>query len=396
MDDWITKFMSVTEGGFSPRRFRLWTAIGIIAGVLERRVFTVTKGGDTYTNLFTTLAGSSGSGKSQSLEYARDLWVNTQGLRLAPDDVTTASFYDALAACTKNSMNGTGMSINTPMTVLSRELGNFLPKYDMGFLSNLSDLYDNPPKFDSARRTSISVDIDKPTVNMLIAATPSYLGDILPEAAWGQGFTSRFIFIYDFLELDSNQDIFVPKGNVKVAELRDPLNLMFDLHGEVTWSEPARKEMNAWVNAGQPPVPEHGRLKEYCTRRRIHVLKLAMISAISHTLELYVTLEDFERALDWLLDAETAMPNVFRAMHQKSDMQLVEDLWFHVYTIYSAISRDARKPVPAQELWKFLGERTTSERIPRIIELAEKSGALIKDKYDDAYLPKPLNNRTEV
>jgi len=121
-----------------------------------------------------------------------------------------------------------------------------------------------------------------------------------------------------------------------------------------------------------------------------------MISAISHTLELYVTLEDFERALDWLLDAETAMPNVFRAMHQKSDMQLVEDLWFHVYTIYSAISRDARKPVPAQELWKFLGERTTSERIPRIIELAEKSGALIKDKYDDAYLPKPLNNRTEV
>src|SRR5580704_1195874 len=128
--------MTITEGALSPRRFRLWTAISVIAGVLERRVYTVTDGGHTYPNLYTTLAGQSGNGKTQALEFARELWVNTAGLKLAPDDVTNASFYDALAACEKTSMNGIGISINTPMSILAGEMGNLLPKYDLGFLSN--------------------------------------------------------------------------------------------------------------------------------------------------------------------------------------------------------------------------------------------------------------------
>ena len=315
---------------------------------------------------------------------------------MAPDDVTTASFYDALAACVRSSMNGTGMTIFTAMTVFAPELGNFLPKYDTGFLANLSHIYDNPAHFSSERRTSTSVHIDKPTVNILGAVTPDYLGDLLPDIAWGQGFTSRMIFIYDFLDMGTDVDIFAPLPDSDTAALKRRLTEFFALNGEFIWSEPARKEINAWANAKMPPVPTHSRLKQYNTRRMIHVLKLSMISAVSRSAELYVTLNDFERALEWLLDAETVMPDVFRAMGQKSDGQLIEDLHFHIYSIHASSARDGRKPIPGSTVWNFLRDRIESHRIKGIIELAVNTGALVKDKYDDAYTPRPLDEHVKL
>lgn len=396
MADWIETFLYVTEGIPSPRRFRLWAAISTIAGALERRVYTLTRGGHTHPNLFVSLAGQSGHGKTQSIMLARNLWAGVAELKMAPDDVTNASFYDALAGCVRSTMNGAGMTIFSAMSVCARELGNFMPKYDTGFMSNLSDIYDNPPHFSSARRTSVSVNIDKPTVNILAAVTPDYLGDLLPEVAWGQGFTSRMIFIYDHLDADTDIDVFKQAVNVGTTSLRPELNEFFELSGEFIWAENARVELNAWVNAGAPPKPTHGRLKQYNTRRTIHVLKLSMISAVSAGRDLYVTLEDFERALEWLLDAETVMPDVFRAMGQKSDNQLIEDLQYHIYTVYSGMLRDGRKPIPVAEVWKFLGPRIESHRIDSIIKLAVQSGRLVKDKYDDAYTPGPLDGAVEL
>ena len=82
-EDWIDTFMASTEGTYSPRRFRLWSAISTIAGALERRVYTKGKL-TTYPNLFVALAGGSGNGKTVGAMHARDFWAGLPNSRWPP------------------------------------------------------------------------------------------------------------------------------------------------------------------------------------------------------------------------------------------------------------------------------------------------------------------------
>ena len=84
-------------------------------------------------------------------------------------------------------------------------------------------------------------------------------------------------------------------------------------------------------------------------------MKLAMISSVSAGNFPHVTLRYFIRGRQWLLDAEKSMPDVFRSMTAKNDMQLIQDTHYHLYVRYSKIGRDSRKSLTEQTLiniWK--------------------------------------------
>lgn len=395
MTDWIETFLEETNGIRSPGSFRLWTAIATVAGVLERRVWTHTDNGLLYPNLYTILAGSPASGKSLCVNTARNLWANIPELRIGPDNPTKASFMDALEESQRTIVNGTGATIVSPLAIACREFGVLIPKHDAAFLGDLTDIYDNPPIYSAPRRTSKSVIIQKPCINILAAATPDFLYDLLPESAWGQGFTSRLLFIYG-AHIDKERDIFNKRKELHFGSLLAKLVEIFnELQGEFEWSPDAQREMNLWYNSGRKPVPNYGRLVHYLGRRDTHCLKLTMISSVSAEHGLLITKSDFERALHWLLEAEKTMPDVFRAMVQKSDKQLLDDLHWHAYTKYASIARDKRKPITEGEMFVFLEDRATSDKIPRLIESAVKSGRFRRGKYPDEYVPQPLTGVIE-
>ena len=172
MPDWVDSFMDETRGMALPEPFRLWTALTIISGALERRVYTWTKRGHLYPNLFTILAGTPGSGKTLMVNTARNFWCSVPDLHLGPDDPTKASFLDCLETAVRTSTNGSGTTLFTALSVACREFGVLLPKYNAGFMNVLSDIYDNPLQYSSPRRTTKSVVIDRPNVNILAAVTP--------------------------------------------------------------------------------------------------------------------------------------------------------------------------------------------------------------------------------
>lgn len=390
--DWIETFLIETEGIRSPESFRLWTAIATLAGVLERRTWTHTDSGLLYPNLYTILSGAPSSGKSLCVNTARNLWATVAGLHLGPDNPTKASFLDCLEAATRVATNGSGNSIYCALSVACREFGVLIPKHDPAFLEDLTDLYDNPIMYTAPRRSTKSLVINKPTVNILAAVTPDFLHDLLPETAWGQGFTSRLLFIYGTKDRDMTRDIFKKRRDLNTALLSAKLTEYFEeLHGEFEWHPETMAAVNEWFQAGLPPVPNYGRLQHYLGRREVHTLKLCMISCVSAEHGMCVTRSDFERAKRWLLGAEALMPDVFRAMAQKSDTQLIHDLHFHVYSLYSRVARDKRKPIAEAVIWEFLKDRAPSERIPRIIDTAEKSGWLLRGTYPGEYVPRPLS-----
>jgi len=395
--DWIDQFLRATATIPSPEHFRLWAAITTLSAVLERRIFTLTRATrPAYPNLYVTLAGESGSGKTEAINVCRDLWAGLQDFHISPDNLTNAAFYDAMFESLRTfHANGHGASIYSALTVCSPELGVLIPKYDLEFLSDLSHIYDNQPDFKSKRRDKLrSVVVEKPTVNILAGVTPKALSEIMPEVAWGQGFASRMIFIFGKQEEEGYVDVFQRQNPLNLQPLRPRLESIWALSGEVEWSPDAIDAMLNWYNGERKETaPLHHRLHEYNTRRNIHLFKLTMISAVAAGRDLCVALPDFERARKWLYDAEAVMPDVFRAMGAKSDQQILRELNYVLWTRYvgSATNGSARKSIGEEEIWHFLSERVESFRIKPLVEAAVKIGILKNGGMPGTYIPRQLD-----
>lgn len=382
--------MERTNSLRSPRSFRLWAGISTIAAVLERRCYTVTDQDPLCPNLYTVLCGSPASGKSIAVNESRKLLAGIKGLYIGPDNPTDAAFKDSLNDASKISMNGSGLALFSAMVVLCREFHVLIPKYNDSFLADLADLYDNPPIYSSPRRSSTSLRIENPCVNILAASTPAALGSF-PESAWGEGFTSRVTFIYG-TSPTFKRDILKKRSSIDMAKLAKQLEEFFnELHGEFTWEEDANDAINHWYNVENlAPVPTYSRLANYNGRREVHATKLSMISAVSAGNGLCVTLNDFRRAQQWLFEAEKTMPDVFRAIMQKSDTQLLQDAHYAMLMEFGKLSIADRKAIDETFLWKFFEERAAHEKISGLIQTMEKTGRMRAGFLKGEWLPNPL------
>jgi hypothetical protein len=250
-------------------------------------------------------------------------------------------------------------------------------------------MYSSPPVYKEERRTSGVIEVVKPHLVFLSGTQPDYLNTFMPDEAWGMGFTSRLIMIY--ADSCPPVDLFSMRES-RSSELVVAMRKIFELKGEFAWSKNAIDELNAWNRAGCPPQPSHSKLLNYNTRRALHVIKLSMVSAVSRSYELKVLVEDVERARDWLLDAERVMPDIFRAMGQRSDQQVLADLHLYLYRMWSSVAIEKRKPLTTKNIYEFLHSRVTSEKIPRLLEVAEKLGYMVRGRYPDEWTPSAIRN----
>lgn len=394
--------MHLTEGIRTPPIFRLWAGISTIAGVLQRRVFTYTEASSDplCPNLYIILAGPPATGKSIIINETRKMWSTVKGLHIASDNFSKASFVAELQNATRSYINGSeDMSMFCSLAAAIDEFGVFIPRYDLEFLSVLTRIYDNPADHKEPRITREDRVVIRPNLNIIAGVAPDFMAEIFPEVAWNQGFTSRFLFIYSEPIQFTNKTYFNKRQEHNMLELTTKLSKFFDLGGEFELSQETQEAHISWLDAGKPDAPEHGRLRHYASRRDTQILKLAMISSVSSGKNLYIDIEDYERAREWLFEAELVMPDVFRAMKQKSDAQLIQDLWYYLNQKYSRLAYDQRVPIDDKELWEFLKERTTSPSIPKVIETAERSGVIRRapgSGITPKWIPRPQNEHSRI
>jgi len=387
--DWIELFLEATESIPSPEIFRLWSGITAVAGALERRVWLESAQGKLYPNLYVMLVSNPGVGKTQAISRVDALWRLTRDLKVAPHDVTKAAFIDSIKKAKRIIIRSeTSMVEYHTLLVAADELGVFLPAYDLDFLSSLNRIYDNPDVHQQNRRGfgDEQIDIANPQLTLLGGVQPAYLAQLLPEAAWGQGFMSRMIMIHSSVPIKTK--LFTiglfQKAEAKNAKLLLGLKVMLKLFGKMTVDPEAEEAIENWYATGCAPVPEHSRLEHYVSRRIIHILKLSTISAVSagHNT---ITVEDFARAREWLLHAESVMPDIFREMVGRSDGQVIQELHFFAWQLWI---RD-KKPIHQSRLIHFLQNRVPSEKAMRVLEIAEKASILERLAGEDTYRPRP-------
>lgn len=390
----VDGFLEYTEGRGSPALYRKWTAIFLVAAAMERKAWITTVKGVLYPNQFIILVGPAGVGKSLCTRLAHDLLDDIRSLdnplHLAPSSVTKASLIDKLNEAERRIVrpmeNPSVIAFNS-LQIIPNEFGVFLPAWEAEFMNTLTDLWDCGRYAESRRTGNTKIEIPNAQLNLLSATTPAQLMNLLPEGAWEQGFMSRVLMVYSgetaftdlFAELDLNNELY----KKLVEDLKD----IYKVFGEIRVDMETQEALNAWGRAGGPPIPEHPKLVTYRQRRIAHLLKLCMVSAVACDSERIITLENFTEALDWLVELEHAMPDVFKSLKIGGDARAIEECYHYVYQKFHQLGK---KPVPEHMLIAFLQERVPAHSVDRIIDVMERARLLEKQFAGNGqgYVPK--------
>ncbi len=375
---WISAFIE-SQGNTTPQLFRKWSAIACLAGALERRVW-VRFGGFTalFPNLYVLLVGKAGIGKGVAMDRVEDIWRGVKDFHVAPSSVSRASLMDALDLAKRHIIRLSDIppydDFNS-LLVLIRELGVFLPVYETGFMAMLTDIYDGKPYQEMKRTGNLKIRIDKPQFNLLMSCTPSYLSTNFPEAAWEQGFASRTVMVYSEEHI-LNEKLFDNSANPAADALSESLlddvnDSIKHLYGEFYWEPNAEKAFMHWYLGGQEyegiPRPSHPKLVSYLSRRWTQVAKLCMVSSVSRGNTLRITHEDFVQAIQWLIEAEFYMEDIFKMMVVGGDASVIEEASRFVFKRFMA---NQGQQVPDSALFAFITARgVPAYNVPKIVDM---------------------------
>jgi hypothetical protein len=374
LSSWIAGFMELTEGIQSPEAFRRWAAITAIAGAVERKVWILSQREIFFPNLYTFLVGPPGSGKTRAQDACSNIWDTLKGSHhVAPVKISKSSLVDVLF---KSTRVVNGETFNSLLISIG-ELGALLPGYDPDFMNALTYIYDNKKydeQFRNVHHGELLV-IEKPQINLLACCTPSFLSELMPSGAWEQGFMSRVIVIYSEHDekrpLDLLADDEIKETPLAVALAHD-LRAIGEHYHRLKFTRDAADLIENWHMKKEDDGPDHPRLTNYRRRRTVNVLKLCMIAAMDHSNATEISVVDAQSAINWLIEAEQFMGDIFKAMKSGGDAQIIEEAW-HMMREYNTRQK---APLPSQHLFRWLAERAPVHAIERMIETMTKSGKM--------------------
>jgi len=336
--------------------------------VVTQRVWVKTSS-NLHPNIYLFVIGHPGTGKSRTIAVGRKLVQGLSEFHLAPISMTFASLVDSLTkAKTVIAVPGQEPVTFNSIYVCADELGAFMHKYDNEMVDGLAAFYDPAPYRQTRRGNDLDIKIDSPQLNILAGSTPQNLIGFLPEKAFGQGFMSRCIMVFSDERIIG--DDFAPRESPKTKDLRHDLAAIANLWGQFHVTPEYRDAVNNWRQLGEPPVPNHPKLIHYITRRKTHLYKLSMVSSIDRGNALSLTVDDFNRALGWLIEAEATMPDIFKAGSTNVDSQAMDEI-LHLITI-----TEKDYGVSEQKIIRFARERVPLHSIGRVIDIMERSGQI--------------------
>lgn len=373
LTSWIESFIEHTVNLESAEIYRKWSAISMIAAALEQRVWVDT-GSALYPNIYTFLVGHPGIGKSRAITAAANV------VREALPDVHWGGTSMTRAALSDYMKEAKRFIANIPyapieynsLVIVADELSAFMHEYDSGLVAALVEFYDVNPYSEGRRMNNLRIEINRPQLNILSGSTPSNLIHTLKDYVWDQGLMSRVIMVY----ADDRPfiDVFNTPKPPKPKDLIHDLKLIWTLEGQFDYSDRFAKAMNDWKILKMLPEPSHPKLRHYNTRRFAHLLKLAMIACVDRTDTLKLDVEDFNKAMGWLLEAETRMPAIFQTGAIAPDSRVMDEIVYFV--------KQHRNGVSEHLVSQFASQRASAQTVRSILALMESS-QLIKAVHID-------------
>jgi hypothetical protein len=107
---------------------------------------------------------------------------------------------------------------------------------------------------------------------------------------------------------------------------------------------------------------------------------------MSESNELVITIDHVQKAFDWITEAETYMPDIFKSMTSGGDSNVMHETWYFVYQLWMK----ENQPIAEHRIYNFLQDRVPAHNVERIVDVMVKAKVLEKKLGSDgtAYQPK--------
>jgi len=382
LDDWIASFMEYTENSEPPRLFRKWTAISCLAAALQRKVRIEWGTALTfYPNLYIVLVGPSATGKGTAMNPGLNILNEVPAIRLSAQATSLQALIRHLKDTNLSDIDtATGdQQFHSSLTVFSKEFTVFLGYHNRELMAALCDWYDCDRKWAYETISRKREEIIGVWFNLMAGTTPDLIRSCLPIESIGGGLTSRIIFIYEEkhgklvtipTETEYEKQLFV--------SLAHDLERISLISGKFTWTTGFIDMWNEWCQKASinPPFID-SKFDGYNGRRRVHLMKLAMIHSISRGRnDLFLDEQNLTEAINTLEEAENKMGMVFKGVG-KSDLAEI----LHKANLLLQTSKTNIMSVPEfmrhfeNDLDKFTLDRVISTlEISDIIKIIHKPG----------------------
>lgn len=330
--DFLSAYLKYSEKSEPPMNYHIWTCLSIIAASLQRKVYLRWGFKTLYPNIYIVLIGPSGCRKGTAMNIGKDLLQEINGILMASESTTR----EALIRDMKDGVNtftdtSDGLlKWHSSVTVFSEELSVFLGQQNIKFLADLTDWFDASDTWTYRTKGSGTDKLVGVCVNILGATAPDWLRSILPQEAFGGGFTSRVIFVVEDQKKQIIPDPRIPEEIQRMRpDLVHDLEMINSMTGEMVFLDSTMEIYSEWyTRQSKAPAIKDPHFAGYCERRAIHVLKLSMVLSASRSNSRVIEPQDFKRALALLESVEPRMPRAFlglgRAKYSEMTAQIFE------------------------------------------------------------------------
>lgn len=323
LENWLKAYAEYTIDQESPESFHLWTGLSVLASAVRRNVWLNQGVYILYPNMYVILVGPPGRvAKSTTIRMGRRILYKVEGINFGPDSLSREELIRQMA-------QAGGQNQDSALTIHSSELSSLIEVSGIKMIQFLTDIYDcewNPKGWRYSTKGSGKDTIHNPVLNILAGTTPSWIAEGMPAAATEHGFTSRVIFVYE----DSPRYLrpFPDEPDKKlVDDLANDLDHISRIEGEFEWGEGAKDYYEDIYKKIAETIPKDYRLESFHNRKKIHVLKVAMLLSLAQRDDLTITPDDIGRAMDILDMIEGSMHKTFSALgkyEHAGDLERIE------------------------------------------------------------------------
>lgn len=324
--DWLESFLEYSKDSETPFKMLYWSGVSALGGALRRNVWLDRGRYTLYPNFYILFVAKPGIvQKTTTIEYATKLLRSVEGINFAPKSCTweyLITLMDTLHVQDGNVINLTQqVERTTAISVIAGEFGLFFDPENVGMVNALTDLWDCPTLFDKGTKTSGKDFLEKPCLNLIGATTPSWVRENFNRYSREGGFVSRTIFIHaDAKRQYVSKPVKGPE-TLRLKLIRD-LEYISQLRGEVIIEPDAEKFLEAWY------IPHAQRLEKglvdatgFTDRKQAHILKLALVIAVSRRDDLRITLADMQEALQRVDEVEGDFAKAFEVVDERPELR---------------------------------------------------------------------------
>ena len=344
------KWDKVTEALESPQIFIDLSWYFAVTAALERRVWFGNYERAMFTNMFVLFVAPPATGKGTAMREGSKLLTkfamtgpDGQPLldpeskqpkmlfKALPDTVTFEKLVFMIAGSTETISDGTGnLYAHASAYFALEELSSLFRRQKSEDVCRfLLNMYDCVP-FKYETRHSKSAIIKNGCLSLIAGTQLDFMRKAEQDGLLGEGLFSRMLIAYaerkrhvKFHYADLSEDQIQYKKDLQLW-----LRQLAKLYGQITYTREIHEWLEHWWREEDAYLSQYqdGKLAEYFSRRKDHVIKLAIAHHFSEHLTMELTLDDFKFSTGIVRDLEPGVVKIARRTGRNAAFPIQERL----------------------------------------------------------------------